>query len=67
MDILTRVKPPLMKGVNMDDKLRQSLQRIIDVHWHIEKDHWEELSNPDDHIFIAFNDVRNYLQKYRRR
>ena len=51
----------------MDDKLKQSLQRIIDMHWSVEKDHWEELGTPDDHIFNAFNDVKNYLTKFQRR
>ena len=51
----------------MDDILKQSLQRIIDMHWSVEKDHWEELGNPDDHIFLQFNNVKNYLEKLKRR
>ena len=51
----------------MDDKFKQSLQRIIDMYWSVEKDHWEELGTPDDHIFIDFNNTKNYLNKFKRR
>ena len=51
----------------MDEKLRNSLQKIIDMCWSVEKHHWEELENPDDHLFIDYNNVKNYLEDLKRR
>jgi len=31
------------------------------MHYHIEKVHWEELGNPEDHIFLSLNNIKNYL------
>ena len=39
----------------------KDLQRIVDMYWHEEHRHWEEWDNPEDHIFHAFNNIKNYL------
>ena len=43
------------------EKLEHDLQRLVDMHWYDEERDWDELGNPDDHIFHAFNNVKNYL------
>ena len=37
------------------------LNRLVEMYWQIEKDHWEEDGNPEDHIFHAINNLKNYL------
>tara|TARA_Y100001963_G_scaffold160257_1_gene269802 strand:+ start:10600 stop:10854 length:255 start_codon:yes stop_codon:yes gene_type:complete len=46
---------------NVPDKIIQSLNKIIDMYWPVEYKDWEELENPDSHIFHQFNDVKNWL------
>ena len=46
---------------NVPDKIIQSLNKIIDMYWPVEYKDWEELENPDNHIFHQFNDVKNWL------
>ena len=41
----------------------KDLQKIVDMYWHEEYRDWEELENPDDHIFHAFNNIKNHLNK----
>ena len=41
--------------------IEDDLQYIIDMYWYTEKIHWEELNNPDDHIFNNLNNVKNFL------
>ena len=43
------------------EQITKDLQRIVDMYWHEEHRHWEEWDNPEDHIFHAFNNVKNYL------
>ena len=44
------------------ENIEKDLQKIIDYMWEIEYDHWEEENNPEEHIFHAFNSVKNYLR-----
>ena len=41
--------------------LVNDMREIIKMHYHIEKVHWEELGNPEDHIFLSLNNIKNYL------
>ena len=50
-----------IKNKNLPDKIIQSLDKIIDMYWPVEYKDWEELENPDNHIFHQFNDVKNWL------
>ena len=43
------------------NSIEDDLQYIVDMYWHTERIHWEELDNPDDHIFLKINNVKNYL------
>ena len=43
------------------EKLHKYLKRIVMMYWQEEKTHWESLDNPEDHIFLALNSVKNYL------
>ena len=42
-------------------RLHKDLKRIIMMYWARERNHWDELENPEEHIFISLNNVRNYL------
>ena len=46
---------------DMNGRIIKDLQKIVDMCWHEEYRDWEELENPDNHIFHAFNNVKNYL------
>ena len=39
----------------------KDIQRIVDLYWHHDQRDWDELGNPDNHIFHAFNNIKNYL------
>tara|TARA_R100001463_G_scaffold102573_1_gene156998 strand:- start:603 stop:770 length:168 start_codon:yes stop_codon:yes gene_type:complete len=41
--------------------IENDLEYIIDMYWQVEKEHWEELDNPSDHIFNNLNNVKNFL------
>ena len=43
------------------NSIEDDLQYIIDMYWYTEKIHWEELNNPDDHIFNNLNNVKKFL------
>ena len=45
------------------NRINLDLNRLVDMYWQIEKDHWEEAGNPKDHIFNAINNLKNYLSK----
>ena len=42
-------------------RLHKALKRIIMMYWQEEKTHWESLDNPEDHIFMSLNEVKNYI------
>ena len=46
--------------------LKENLQKIVDYMWQDEYKDWEELDNPDDHIFHAINNIKNWLVGQRR-
>tara|TARA_R110002020_G_scaffold33316_1_gene101574 strand:- start:73 stop:246 length:174 start_codon:yes stop_codon:yes gene_type:complete len=49
------------KGEKMNEKLKKDLQKIVDYLYIDEFQHYIELDKPDDHIFIAVNNVEKYL------
>ena len=54
--------PYKKKGEDMKiNSIEDDLQYIVDMYWHTERIHWEELDNPDDHIFHKINNLKNYL------
>ena len=48
------------------DSIKKDLQKIVDYMWRDEFKDWEEKENPKDHIFHAFNDVKNWLESQRK-
>ena len=49
------------------ETITKDFQRITDMFWQIEKNHWEETGTDDDnHIFINLNNVKNWLEGQRR-
>lgn len=46
-----------LKITNLED----DLHKLVDMYWQQEKDHWEEDNNSDEHVFHAFNNIKNYL------
>ena len=48
------------------NEIKKDLQRIVDMFWDIEFNDWEEKANPEDHIFHAFNNIKNWLKGQRR-
>ena len=49
------------KGEKMNEKLKKDLQKIVDYLYVDEFQHYIELDKPNDHIFIAVNNVEKYL------
>ena len=45
----------------MRNDVIKAMQKVVDMYWHEEQRDWEELDNPDDHVFHAFNTIKNYL------
>ena len=43
------------------EQIYKDLDKLVDYMWLNENKDWEELNNPDDHIFHAINNVRNFL------
>tara|TARA_Y100001963_G_scaffold133611_1_gene193417 strand:+ start:315 stop:494 length:180 start_codon:yes stop_codon:yes gene_type:complete len=43
------------------ERIIKDLEEIVEYMWEAENKHWEELGNPGGHIFLAINNVRNYL------
>ena len=41
--------------------LTPALQTIVDYLWREEYNDWEEKDNPEDHIFLAVNSIKNWL------
>tara|TARA_R100000664_G_C2701860_1_gene101900 strand:- start:393 stop:563 length:171 start_codon:yes stop_codon:yes gene_type:complete len=48
------------KGEKMQE-LKKNLQKIVDYLYEDELKSYIELNKPDDHIFIAVNEVEKYL------
>ena len=40
----------------------KDLEEIVRYMWAEENKNWEELDNPGGHIFLAVNNIRNYLE-----
>ena len=43
------------------ESIEPDLQKVVDMYWHEEQRDWDELGQPNDHIFHAFNNIKNYL------
>ncbi len=43
------------------NSIEDDLEYIIDMYWQVEKNHWEELNTPSEHIFNNLNNVKNFL------
>ena len=56
---------PITKQMKKDLKdlgrIDTDLNKLVDMYWQIEFKDWEECGNPEDHIFHAFNNIKNYL------
>ena len=48
------------------NEIKNDLQKIVDMWWQHEFDHWEESGNPEDHIFNSINNIKNWLEGQRR-
>ena len=51
----------IMIGVKME-RIIKDLEELVEYMWAEENKNWEELDNPAGHIFLAINNVRNYLE-----
>ena len=38
------------------------MQKIVDKYWRIEYEDWEDKNNPEKHIFLAINSLKNHLE-----
>ena len=43
------------------EQIIKDLEKLVNHMWQEEYDHWEESANPEDHIFHAINNVKNFL------
>ena len=43
------------------EQRHKDLKQLVDYMWNNEFKHWEEDGNPQNHIFHAINNVKNYL------
>ena len=50
------------KRIERIESLEGDLEKLVNYSWNIEYNDWEEKDNPEDHIFHAFNNVKNYLE-----
>ena len=44
------------------ERIIKDLEQLVGYMWAEENKHWEEAGNPGGHIFLAINNVRNYLE-----
>jgi hypothetical protein len=45
----------------MPEELFKDLRKVVKYLYDIERIDWEEKDNPNDHIFIHYNNLKNYL------
>jgi hypothetical protein len=45
-----------------DLEFRQSLIKVIEMYWQVERVHWEEEGTPENHIFLHFNYLKNWIR-----
>ena len=50
------------KRIERMESLEEDLEKLVKYSWSIEYNDWEEKDNPEDHIFHAFNNIKNYLE-----
>ena len=48
--------------INNASSIKNDLQMIVDYLWEDEHTSWEELDNPEQHIFIPVNNIKNWLE-----
>ena len=49
--------------VIMNKEVKEAIERVVDFYWDDEKRHWEEMYNPNDHIFTELALLRNHLNR----
>ena len=42
--------------------IHKEMQKIVDEYWRIEYEDWEDKDNPEKHIFLAINSLKNHLE-----
>ena len=42
--------------------IHKAMKKIIDEYWRLEYEDWEDKNNPDDHIFMSLNSLKNHLE-----
>lgn len=53
----------MVRDLRKINRLKYSLNQLVDMYWQMEKNHWEETSKPEDHIFHQLNNIKKYLSK----
>ena len=51
----------MVRDLKRLNRLDFDINRLVEMYWQMEKDHWEEDGNPENHIFHALNNLKNYL------
>ena len=47
--------------MRLSKKTMNSLVNVINYMWQDEKDNWEEIGCPDNHIFHEVNNIKNWI------
>ena len=42
--------------------IHKAMKKIIDEYWRLEYEDWEDKNNPEDHIFMSLNSLKNHLE-----
>ena len=42
--------------------IHKAMKKIINEYWRIEYEDWENKDNPEDHIFVPLNTLKNHLE-----
>lgn len=53
----------MVRDLRKINKLKYSLNQLVDMYWQMEKNHWEETDKPEDHIFHQIDNIKKYLSK----
>ena len=46
--------------------IEKDLKRVVNMFWDIEKRHWEETPDNDNHVLHSLNNIKNWLESLRR-
>ena len=47
--------------------IHKAMKKMVDEYWTIEYKAWEEKDNPEDHIFVSLNILKNHLEAEHRK